>query len=149
MPVDTVWNRLRRAHALLRERLDSEHGGDRRAWLLPLAPLALARPEAPWIPLTESPPRLIQHCVSGALAMSANLKVAILLVAVASALFLMKLPVPPSAGQPPVSSSSPPAMAAQVDVGENDLAHAFFHAGFDSRHARILHRSRCRDKERV
>jgi RNA polymerase sigma factor (sigma-70 family) len=35
-----VRNRLRRALQLLRERLDAEHGGERRAWLLPLVPFA-------------------------------------------------------------------------------------------------------------
>ncbi|HZT56491.1 MAG TPA: sigma-70 family RNA polymerase sigma factor, partial [Burkholderiaceae bacterium] len=40
LPVATVWNQLRRALQLLRERLDAEHCGDRRAWLLPLVPVA-------------------------------------------------------------------------------------------------------------
>ncbi len=43
-PVKTVKTRLHRALAMLRERLDAEHGGDRSAWALPLAALAL--PEA-------------------------------------------------------------------------------------------------------
>jgi len=42
VPVETVRTRLKRAVALLRERLDSEHGGDRRAWALALAPLLLS-----------------------------------------------------------------------------------------------------------
>src|SRR5688572_19471729 len=41
LPVTTVGNQLQRALHLLRERLDAEHGGQRRAWLLPLVPLAL------------------------------------------------------------------------------------------------------------
>lgn len=40
VPSTTVRNQLRRALQLLRERLDAEHGGDRRAWLLPLVPFA-------------------------------------------------------------------------------------------------------------
>src|SRR5262245_20245469 len=40
VPVATVWNQLRRALQLLREQLDAEHGGDRRAWLVPLVPFA-------------------------------------------------------------------------------------------------------------
>jgi protocatechuate 3,4-dioxygenase beta subunit len=40
VPSTTVWNQLRRALQLLRERLDAEHDGDRRAWLLPLVPFA-------------------------------------------------------------------------------------------------------------
>jgi RNA polymerase sigma factor (sigma-70 family) len=46
VPVATVGTRLRRAHDRLRERLDAEHGGDRRAWCLALAPLAFAAPAA-------------------------------------------------------------------------------------------------------
>lgn len=37
---DVVRNRIRRALQLLRERLDHEHGGDRRAWMLALVPIA-------------------------------------------------------------------------------------------------------------
>lgn len=40
LPVATVWNQLRRALHLLRERLDAGHGGERRAWLVPLVPFA-------------------------------------------------------------------------------------------------------------
>ncbi|HLQ38076.1 MAG TPA: sigma-70 family RNA polymerase sigma factor, partial [Planctomycetota bacterium] len=43
--VAAVSNRLLRALALLRQRLDAEHGGDRRAWLAPLIPFAAARPD--------------------------------------------------------------------------------------------------------
>ena len=39
VPAATVRTRLRRALALLRERLDGTHGGDGRSWLLALAPL--------------------------------------------------------------------------------------------------------------
>ena len=42
LPVTTVWNRLRRALALLRADLEREYG-DTRAWLLPLAPAASVR----------------------------------------------------------------------------------------------------------
>jgi len=41
-----VSNRLLRALALLRQRLDAQHAGDRRAWLLPLVPFAAGRPGA-------------------------------------------------------------------------------------------------------
>ncbi|MFO1052814.1 MAG: sigma-70 family RNA polymerase sigma factor [Planctomycetota bacterium] len=40
VPVDTVNTRLRRARQMLREKLDARHGGDRRAWMLGLIPLA-------------------------------------------------------------------------------------------------------------
>ncbi|HEX5053289.1 MAG TPA: sigma-70 family RNA polymerase sigma factor [Planctomycetota bacterium] len=46
VPVATVWNQLRRALQLLRERLDARHDGDRRAWLLALIPFAVGAPQA-------------------------------------------------------------------------------------------------------
>ncbi len=46
VPIATVGTRLRRAHDRLRERLDAEHRGDRRAWCLALAPFAFAAPAA-------------------------------------------------------------------------------------------------------
>lgn len=39
VPVETVRTRLKRAHALLRARLDEEHDGDHRRWALLLLPL--------------------------------------------------------------------------------------------------------------
>ncbi len=39
VPVKTIDSRLQRAIALLRQRLDERHGGDRRAWLAALIPL--------------------------------------------------------------------------------------------------------------
>ncbi len=47
VPTTTVWNQLRRALQLLRDRLDAEHGGQRRAWVLPLVPFATAN-GMPW-----------------------------------------------------------------------------------------------------
>jgi RNA polymerase sigma factor (sigma-70 family) len=44
LSVTAVSNRLLRGLALLRQRLDAEHGGDRRAWLVPLVPFAAGRP---------------------------------------------------------------------------------------------------------
>jgi RNA polymerase sigma factor (sigma-70 family) len=44
--VAAVSNRLLRALELLRQRLDAEHGGDRRAWLMPLVQFAAGRPGA-------------------------------------------------------------------------------------------------------
>ncbi|MEZ5989327.1 MAG: carboxypeptidase regulatory-like domain-containing protein [Planctomycetota bacterium] len=46
VPVATVRTRVRRALEALRTRLDERHGGDRRAWLAGLAPLAVLRPAA-------------------------------------------------------------------------------------------------------
>jgi len=42
IPVETVRTRLKRAHALLRTKLDQAHDGDRRAWALALAPLGMS-----------------------------------------------------------------------------------------------------------
>ena len=42
VPVETARSRAQRGVALLRERFDREHGGDRKAWLAALAPLAAA-----------------------------------------------------------------------------------------------------------
>jgi RNA polymerase sigma factor (sigma-70 family) len=50
LPPSTVWNRLRSALQRLRQRLDQEHDGDRRVWLLPLLPVR-TRPAAPALPL--------------------------------------------------------------------------------------------------
>ena len=44
IPVKTVETRLTRGHALLRERLDADHGGDRRACVLALARFAGSDP---------------------------------------------------------------------------------------------------------
>lgn len=41
VPRDTVATRLKRALAMLRDRFDAEHGGDRSAWVAALAPFAL------------------------------------------------------------------------------------------------------------
>src|SRR5262245_57543133 len=48
VPPMTVWNQLRRALQLLRDRLDAEHGGQRRAWVLPLLPFATGANGMPW-----------------------------------------------------------------------------------------------------
>lgn len=57
VPAATVSTQLQRAHERLRHLLDAEHGGDRRAWLLPLVPLA-ARPPLPTPPLTPALPAM-------------------------------------------------------------------------------------------
>ena len=46
LPVETVRTRLRRGLALLRERLDRDHRGDRRAWALLLVPFLRRPPPA-------------------------------------------------------------------------------------------------------
>ncbi|MEM7199581.1 MAG: sigma-70 family RNA polymerase sigma factor [Planctomycetota bacterium] len=42
LPVKTVKTRLHRALSMLREQLDAEHGGQRRAWVAPLATFAMS-----------------------------------------------------------------------------------------------------------
>ena len=51
VPVETARTRLKRALAMLRERLDRSHGGDGKAWALALLPVAGARqsPVGSWV----------------------------------------------------------------------------------------------------
>ena len=51
LPLPTVKTRLARGKQLLRERLDREQGGDRRAWLAPLLPGALTSKRWTWMAL--------------------------------------------------------------------------------------------------
>ncbi|MBI3847168.1 MAG: hypothetical protein HY292_21275, partial [Planctomycetes bacterium] len=46
IPVETVRTRIKRGLDRVRERLDAEHDGDRRAWLVALVPLAKPAPAA-------------------------------------------------------------------------------------------------------
>ena len=55
VPLETVRTRLRRALEILRARLDDEHGGDRRAWLALLLPLA-GRGPFPGLPAAPAAP---------------------------------------------------------------------------------------------
>ena len=55
VPLETVRTRLRRALEILRTRLDEDHGGDRRAWLALLLPLA-GRGPFPGLPAAPAAP---------------------------------------------------------------------------------------------
>ncbi|HZN41954.1 MAG TPA: sigma-70 family RNA polymerase sigma factor [Planctomycetota bacterium] len=55
LSVKTVWNRLHVAMQTLRSRLDAAHGGQRRAWLLPLVPFATLPRAMPWREVARSP----------------------------------------------------------------------------------------------
>lgn len=69
----TVYNRLHVALETLRHRLDCEHGGDRRAWLLPLVPCAATPRALPWgelLPAASTPAIL-----TGVIAMTAKTKI--------------------------------------------------------------------------
>jgi RNA polymerase sigma-70 factor (ECF subfamily) len=79
LPETTVRTRLARALALLRERLDREHGGDRRAWCLALLPF-VSQPAA-------SSGGVIAAALKGVLTMSPLMKV-IALTILAGAAFL-------------------------------------------------------------
>jgi RNA polymerase sigma-70 factor (ECF subfamily) len=72
VPRDTVRSRLRRGLERMRARLDSQHDGDRSAWLSALVPLALGPVAPPPVPVT--PPGL--GLGLGALAVNAKLKIA-------------------------------------------------------------------------
>ena len=112
VPLETVRTRLRRSLDRRRERLDAAHGGDRRAWALVLAPLALENLPAIGNPLT------------GGLLMTMKAKAAVaaavlLLVAGAAALLLPRPPAgePPLADAPrsvPVSPAAAPAATASA-----------------------------------
>jgi RNA polymerase sigma-70 factor (ECF subfamily) len=73
-PVETVRTRLRRALAMLRERLDGEGGGDRRKWMVLLLPLA--RRAVPGLPEGVAGGSALATAW-GALAMGMKAKVAV------------------------------------------------------------------------
>jgi RNA polymerase sigma-70 factor (ECF subfamily) len=57
VPVETVRTRLKRAHEMLRRRLDDDHRGDRRAWIACLAPLTGSPAEPRPVDLPAGAPR--------------------------------------------------------------------------------------------
>ncbi|HLQ39299.1 MAG TPA: sigma-70 family RNA polymerase sigma factor, partial [Planctomycetota bacterium] len=96
LPVATVWNRLHAALQALRLRLDAEHGGDRRAWLLPLVPFATQPRALPWREVVG--PSANPVLWTGVIAMTAKTKFA---AAVAAVLVLAGAwAVWPSGGNP-------------------------------------------------
>lgn len=115
LPVTTVWNRLRSALQRLREGLDREHGGDRRAWLLPLLPLRAFPGEAgPALPVL----------LAGGCAMTTKSKMAmalgvLLLLAGGYALWpdraVVRTQVPPDASQDVTASSGSPSASVPAD----------------------------------
>lgn len=119
VPVATVSTQLQRALVLLRQRLDRDHGGDRRAWMVPLVPFAL-RPELPPAPLVlpvagapAAAPLLL-----GAIAMTSKTKLAAAaaLVLAACAWFVFHDPLPPMPN-PSVSKTTPAALPQQGTLG--------------------------------
>lgn len=103
VPVTTVWNRLRQGLQLLRERLDAEHGGQRRAWLLTLVPFA---PGTQAMPLAMPAMRAMatSTVVMGAIVMTMKTKlvaaVAALLAVAGALIFLATRDTLPTLGGP-------------------------------------------------
>lgn len=119
VPTATVSTQLQRALVLLRQRLDRDHGGDRRAWMVPLVPFAL-RPELPPAPLAlpvagapAAAPLLL-----GAIAMTSKTKLAAAaaIVLAAGAWFVFHDPMPP-VPNPPVAQTTPAARPEQGSLG--------------------------------
>lgn len=105
VPVATVWNRLRKALQLLRRRLDGDHGGDRRAWLLPLLPLAV--PAVPAVPRHGAPGGLPAAAHLGILAMTAKLKLTFASATLAAAALSVWLA---TSGPPATAPAAPAAL---------------------------------------
>lgn len=83
VPVETVRTRHRRALEQLRETLDGQHGGDRRAWIASLLPLTAV--PAPPAPLTLTPTSGAT-LLGGTLLMSTKLKLTAAALAATAAL---------------------------------------------------------------
>ncbi len=126
LPVATVWNQLRRALELLRERLDATHGGDRRAWALPLVPFAAGLPALP-APTPFMPPALqaasatsgAMTFAAGVIAMSMKTKLvasAGVLLAAAAAFALWRTNDGAPSGPPSGSRGSEPAVVATASL---------------------------------
>jgi RNA polymerase sigma factor (sigma-70 family) len=105
VPAATVSTQLQRALVLLRQRLDADHGGDRRAWMLPLVPFAL-RPELPLappaLPVVGAPG--VPTVLLGAITMTSKAQLAAAAGAIAlaaGAWWMLHDPTPP-APNPPV-----------------------------------------------
>jgi len=118
VPVETVRTRTRRGLAALRARLDGEHGGDGRSWVLALMPLIRGAP--PGLPGRRAPWRITAGALLMALTTSQKLTVAAaMLVALLGGL---------AAWQPvdlPAEDRSPPAdsdLASVPDSDEVDVA---------------------------
>ncbi len=90
VPAGTVRWRLKRALDLLRERLDAEHDGDRRAWALALLPIAVASDQSFG---HGSGVGLVAAAVQGVVAMGIGAKVVMGSVAGLGALLLLAVSV--------------------------------------------------------
>jgi RNA polymerase sigma-70 factor (ECF subfamily) len=93
VPVKTVKTRLSRGLAELRARFDREHGGDRRAWIAALLPLA------------KSPS--FSATTLGAILVSTELKIACALVAVAGTIAVWRFSAQPKTIEPALAANAP------------------------------------------
>ncbi|HEX5052754.1 MAG TPA: sigma-70 family RNA polymerase sigma factor [Planctomycetota bacterium] len=121
VPAATVSTQLQRGLERLRLQLDAEHGGDRRAWLLPLVPFA-AMPVAPVSPTPVAP-----LLVGGAIVMTAKTKfaVAAALLVVGGVWFCWPRENEPASPPPAVPSASLPVEAhAEVERAAAPVATA-------------------------
>ncbi len=106
VPVATVHSRLQRGFRRLRERLDAEHGGDRRAWVA-LLPVGSTSASAGWVEVLRS----------GFLASSLSSKgtlATVALIAVALFVWALDSPAPKGPAAPPAQTS-----IAQVERAED------------------------------
>lgn len=114
IPTATVSTQLHRALVMLRDRLDRNHRGDRRAWAVPLVSYAV-RPNLPdAAPIAPEAAPLVPASVMGAIAMTTKTKLAtaVVLVLAASWITWFQLDgagtgsrVPPSAQAEPARST--------------------------------------------
>ncbi len=119
VPRETVKTRLRRAHALLREQLDDEFGGERDRWRAALLPLL--GPTA--TPLPDPSPATTATATgiaTGALVMSAKSKIAVVAVA-ALLLFAGAAGVVSSLSDESADDPAPEPADASAGVAEKDI----------------------------
>jgi RNA polymerase sigma-70 factor (ECF subfamily) len=121
VPVTTVSSQLHRALALLRERLDAAHGGDRRAWLVQLVPFVVRPPLPPsLLPLPTAAAAGAPAILFGAIAMTTKSKLAVgaaVMLIVAGAWMLTDLGAP--GATPPTVVDTTRAEPARAALGEH------------------------------
>ncbi|MFY9341100.1 MAG: sigma-70 family RNA polymerase sigma factor [Planctomycetota bacterium] len=121
VPAATVSTQLQRALALLRHRLDAGHGGDRRAWLVPLIPFAV-RPELPLAPpvLPVGAAPAAPALLLGAIAMTTKTKFAAATVALlmAAGAWMLSLEPGKAVTTPPDGNRLDSSALVQAPLGE-------------------------------
>lgn len=112
LPVTTVWNRLRTALQLLRDKLDDEHRGDCKAWLVPLLDAA------------ERPVPIGAGIATGVLLMTIKTKLAVALgIALVLAGAFLSWPSPPaSVPVGPTPGGTPSSASAAVERSDEAAA---------------------------